>query len=175
MAAQAESVVAKKKPRSTNATQPTFADIAHRKVAERIETYRGLVKRQAEGESLGEADLTTVAECLEGLGLPDYSWSLHVEAVQRHATISAKAKAATDAGPANRQRSLELGQEIEALQAKLRTLLEERRKAESAANKGATYDHSLSQLAVDHAVVLADLDTAARLRLEELNKRRAAS
>lgn len=165
----------KTKKKTEPGSPPTLADIAHRKMMERIDTYRGLVKRQAEGEPLGDVDLTTVAECLEALGLPDYSWAMHVEALQRHATISAKAKAATDAGPANRQRSLELGQEIEALQAKLRTLVEERRKAESGANKGATYDHSLSQLAVEHAVVLADLDTAARLRLEELNKRRAAS
>lgn len=154
---------------------PTFADIARRKMADRITTYRQLVKRQADGETLDEADLNSVTETLEALGLPDYSWSLHVEAVKRHAVAMEKLRTVEAAAPANRQRSLELGKEIDALQAKLRTMLEERRKVEAAANKPGAYGHTVAQLEVEHALVLADMDTAVSLRMEELNKRRAAS
>lgn len=175
MAAHAEPVVAEKKTRSRNTAPPTFADIARRKMADRITTYRQLVKRQADGETLDEADLNSVTETLEALGLPDYSWSLHVEAVKRHAVAMEKLRTVEAAAPANRQRSLELGKEIDALQAKLRTLLDERRKAESAVGKPGAYGHTVAQLEVEHALVLADMDTAVSLRMEELNKRRAAS
>lgn len=157
------------------AAPPTFADIASRKMRDRIEAYRKYVRRAADGEQLDDADLSDVADLLAVMSLPDYAWPLHIEAMKRHDVIAAKLKAAVDAAPANRQRSLDLGMEIEDLQAKLRTLTEERRKAEAGASKGAAYGHSLSQLAVDHAVVLGDIDAAVTLRLEEINKRRAAS
>ncbi|RLS76208.1 MAG: hypothetical protein DWI03_09810 [Planctomycetota bacterium] len=164
-----------KKSRSRNATPPTFADIAARKMRDRIEAYRKYVRRAADGEQLDDADLSDVADLLAVMSLPDYAWPLHVEATKRYDVVAAKLRAAVDAAPANRERSLQLGKEIEALQAKLRTLLEERRKAEAGVNKGTSYSHSLSQMAVEHAVVLADIDIAVSLRLEELNKRRAAS
>lgn len=157
------------------AAPPTFADIARKKMRDRLQAYRQFVKRQAEGEQLEEAELATVADCLESLGLPDYAWALHVEALQRHAAVSAKLRAVVDAEPANRQRSVELAKEVEALQAKLRTLQEEQRRTQVGAGKSAAYGQSLAQLAVEHAVVLADLDDAVTLRMEELNKRRATS
>ena len=157
------------------AAPPTFADIARKKMRDRLQAYRQFVKRQAEGEQLEEADLATVADCLEALQLPDYAWALHVEALQRHAAVSAKLRAVVDAEPEKRQRSLELAKEVEVLQAKLRTLQEELRRTHAAAGKSAAYGQSLAQLAVEHAVVLADLDDAVTLRLEELNRRKQGS
>jgi len=154
---------------------PTFASIARRKMRERIEAYRKHVRRAADGGQLNEADLSDVADLLSLLSLPDYSWSLHVEALKRHDVVAAKLKAALDAEPTNRQRTLELTKDIEALQAKLRTLLEDRRKAEAGTSKSASYEHSLRQMEAEHAVALGDIDTAVTLRLTEQEKRRAAS
>jgi phosphoglycerate-specific signal transduction histidine kinase len=155
-------------------TPPTFADIARKRVREQLTAYRELVMRQAGGESLSEDDLSKVADLLEGLGLPDYSWPRDVEAAQRFTVSSGKLKAAVEAEPANRQRSLELAKELEALQAKLRTLHEELRRAQAGAGKVAAYGQTLSRLQHDHPQALADIDTAVTVRLEELNSRKAA-
>lgn len=164
------------KTRKTEASPPpTFAGVARKKMRERIEAYRKHVRRAADGEQLNDSDLSDVADLLAVLSLPDYAWSLHVEAMKRHDVVAAKLKAALDAEPANRVRSLELGKEIEALQAKLRTLLEEQRQAQARANKGGAYDHSLRQLEAEHAVVLGNIDAAVTLRLAEQEKRRTVS
>lgn len=154
---------------------PTFASISRKKMRERIESYRRQVRRAADGEQLNEADLSDVADLLSLLSLPDYAWSLHVEAMKRHDVAAAKLKAAVDAEPDNRQRSLELLKEIEALRVKLQTLTEEQRKAQAAAGKAAAYEHSLRQLESENAVVIGDIDTAVTLRLTEQDKRRATS
>jgi hypothetical protein len=162
-----------RKAPSADTPPATFDGIARKKMRERLTAYRGFVKRQAEGEALSEDDLSQVADLLEWLGLPDYSWPRDVEAAQRFAVTSGKLKAAVDAEPANRQRSLELSKEVEALQVKLRALHEELRRARAGASKAAAYSQTLSQLAVDHPQALGDVDQAVTLRLEELNRRKA--
>lgn len=154
---------------------PTFATIARKKMRERIERYRGFVKRQVEGEALDEADLVQVTDLLEGLGLPDFAWARDIEALQRAYASNAKFKAAVDAEPAARQRAAELLAEIATLRAKLQALTEEHRRAQAAASKSAAYSHTLEQLSADHPHLLGDIDTGVTFRLEELNKRRAAS
>jgi hypothetical protein len=162
------------KTRNTEPSQPpTFDGIARKKMRERLTAYRAFVKRQAEGESLSEGDLSQVADLLEGMGLPDFAWSRDVEAAQRFAVTSGKLKVAVDAEPANRQRSLELAKEAEALQAKLRTLHEELRRTQAGAGKVAGYGQTLRQLAADHPQALADIESAVTLRVEELNRRKA--
>jgi hypothetical protein len=163
------------KTRKTESSPPTFASIARRKMKERIEAYRKHVRRAADGEQLNEADLSDVADLLSLLSLPDYSWSLHIEATKRHDIIRDKLKAAVAAEPENRQRTLELTKDIEDLEAKLRMLLEERRKSQAGSSKSAAYGHSLRQIESDNAVALGDIDTAVTLRLTEQEKRRATS
>lgn len=151
---------------------PTFADIARKKIRAHLETYRALLRRHADGELLSEDDLSTVADTLEALGLPDWCWPRDLEALGRHAVVQAKFKAAVDAEPANRDRAVELTSEIESLQAKLLAKREELRRAQAGATKSTTYAQTLSQLAVEHPHVLGDIDTAVTLRLEELNRRK---
>jgi phosphoglycerate-specific signal transduction histidine kinase len=154
-------------------TPPTFADIARKRIREQLTAYRGFVERAVAGEQLEESELSQVADLLEGLGLPDFAWSRDVEAASRFAVSSGKLQAAVDAEPTNRQRTQELAKEVGVLQAKLRTLHEELRRAQSGAGKVAAYGQTLSQLQHDHPQALADIDTAVTVRLEELNRRKA--
>jgi hypothetical protein len=153
---------------------PTFGDIARKKMLERVEAYRKYARRAADGEQLNESDLSDVADLLAVMSLPDYAWPLHLEALRRHDAVAAKLKAAVDAEPANRQRSMELAREIEAVQSKLQALLEERRKAQAGINKPAVYHNSLAQLEAEHPVVIGNVDTAVMLRLADQEKRRAS-
>lgn len=151
---------------------PSFASIARKKMRARIEEYRALLKRHADGETLTEADLSHVVDLLEGMGLPDFTWSRDCEASRRFAMVSGKYKVAVDAEPANRLRCEDLAKEVEVTQTKLRVLLEELRKAQSAAAKSVAYGHTLAELATAHPHAVADIDTAVTLRLDELNRRK---
>jgi len=150
----------------------TFAEINARKVRERIESYREIVGRQAAGEVLSVADMERAAELLEHLGLPQYAFTRDAEAMQRAKVTGDKLKAAIDAQPANAQRAADLTVEIEALRKKLEMLREEHRRASAGASKGTAYDHTLRQLAHEHPHVLADLDTAVQIRIDELDRRK---
>ena len=150
----------------------TFAEINARKVRERIESYREIVTRYAAGNTMTVEDMERAAELLEHLGLPQYAFTRDAEALQRAKVTGGKLQAALDGQPANAQRAADLAVEIEALRKKLETLREEHRRASAAAGKGGAYDHTLRQLAVEHPTVLADLDTAVRYRIEELDRRK---
>lgn len=161
------------KPDSAPAQPPvTFAEIAERKMRERIEAYRSLVKRHASGQAMESQDYERAAELLEQLGLPDYAFTRDAEAVQRHGRTHAKWAAAVENEPASRQRAKEVAAEVQALTAKLRALNEELLRAQAASSKSGAYAQTFTQLAADHPQVLADIDTAVRLRLEEINRRR---
>lgn len=172
MAAQAEPIVAEQKSRSRKVDPPTFADIARKKMRERVEAYRSLLTRHAKGDPLTEADLSEVADLLELLGLPDYAWGRDTEAMQRFAVVEAKHRAAVDAAPAHQQRSVELARDVESLQAKLAVAREKLRRAQAGANKSEAYSRSLAQLASEHPHAIGPIETAVSLRLGELNRRK---
>lgn len=162
---------------ATKKTQPiappvSFAEIAERKMRERIEAYRALVQRHATGEVLEAQDYERAAELLEQLHLPDYAFSRDVEAVQRQSRTHRKWVAASESEPINRERAKQLADEVQTLTVKLRALNEQLRIANGAAGKVTAYAHTLTQLAVDHPHLFADIDSAARLRSEEINRRR---
>jgi len=150
----------------------TFAEINARKVRERIEAYRGIVGRHAAGEMLTVEAMEQAAELLDQLGLPQYAFTRDAEAMQRAKATGSKLQAALDGQPANAARAADLTVEIETLRKKLEMLREEHRRASAGASKGTAYDQTLRQLAHDHPHVLADLDTAVRLRIEELDRRK---
>ena len=150
----------------------TFAEINARKVRERVEAYRDIVHRHATGGTITVKDMESAGELLEQLGLPQYTFDRDVEAIQRANLVRGKLNAAIEAQPAAAVRASELAVEIEATRKKLETLREEHRQASSKATKGSGYEHSLRQLAVEHPTVLADLDVAVRLRVEELDRRK---
>ena len=163
----------KSKQATAEAAPPvTFAEINARKVRERIESYREIVTRYAAGNTMTVEDMERAAELLEHLGLPQYAFTRDAEALQRAKVTGGKLQAALAGQPANAQRAADLAVEIEALRKKLETLREEHRRASAAAGKGGAYDHTLRQLAVEHPTVLADLDTAVRYRIEELDRRK---
>jgi hypothetical protein len=150
----------------------TFAEINARKVRERVEAYREIVGRHATGGRLTVDDMERAGELLEQLGLPQYTFERDVQAVQRAKATGDKLQAAVDAQPGNAERAGVLAAEIEALRIKLESLREEHRRAVAGASKGTAYEHTLRQLAAEHPHVLADLDTAVQLRIEELDRRK---
>jgi len=163
----------KTKTATAEAAPPvTFAEINARKVRERLEAYREIVGRHAAGETLTVADMERAAELLDQLGLPQYAWDRDVDAMRRAKVTGDKLQAALDGQPANAQRAADLAVEIEALRRKLEMLREEHRKASIAASKGTAYAHTMQQLRHDHPHVLADLDTAVQIRIEELDRRK---
>jgi hypothetical protein len=150
----------------------SFDEIARKRISERIEAYRALVQRYAAGEQMAEADLNQAAELMEQLGLPQYAFNRDAEAIQRHARTHAKWAAAIENEPASRERSRVLAGEIADTEKKLRALREEAHRVNGAAGKSSSYSNTLAQLAADHPQVIADIDTAVRVRIDELNRRR---
>lgn len=154
---------------------PTLDGVARKKLRTHLEEYRSMLAQQVAGEELTEAHLSRVTDCLDALGLPDFAWARDVEALQRHAVVKTKFRAALEAEGPNRERSVELSKEIESIRARLMALQEEQRKSQAAANKPATYANSLAQLEAEHPHALGDIDTAVTLRLAELNRRKQGS
>lgn len=162
-------MAAKTKP----APEPmTFAEIAHKRLRERIMQYRDLVQRHANGGTLDVAEMEEAADLMEQIGLPQYTFERDADAMRRFTLVQAKVQAAADAAPDHKARAAELAAEIEATRKKLAAMQEEHRIAVNKSNKPGTYTHTLNQLASEHPTVLADLDTAVRLRGEELDRRK---
>ena len=150
----------------------TFAEINERKVRERLEAYREIVQRHANGEPVTVEDMERAGELLEQLGLPQYAFERDVLAMQRAKVSRDKLAAAVEAQPAAAKRAAELATEIEATRKKLETLRLEFHKAQAGAGKPAAYQHTLHQLGAEHPHLLADLTVAVRLRIEELDRRK---
>lgn len=163
---------AKKRPEAVEPVPVTFDEINRRKVRERIEAYREIVTRRADGKPITVADMERAGELLDSLGLPGYAFDRDTEAVQRFRLAADKMQAAVDAVPASRERAAELEAEIETARQRLVTLREQHRMAVAKASKPTAYGQSVAMLQHDHPVVLADLDVAVRLRVEELDRRK---
>lgn len=162
-------MAAKTKP----APEPmTFAEIAHKRLRERIMQYRDLVQRHANGGTLGMAEMEAAADLMEQIGLPQYTFERDADAMRRFTLVQAKVQAAADAAPEHKARAAELGEKIDAMKKQLAAMQEEHRLAVVKANKPGTYAHTLNQLASEHPTVIADIDTAVRLRSEELDRRK---
>lgn len=158
------------------APQPiSFDEIAHKRMAERITTYRELVGRHAAGQTLSTGEMETIADLLDLLGLPQYAFTRDVAAMQRHTIVQAKTQAAVEAVPENKVKAIELAAKIEETRKQLQTMQEQHRIALAKSNKPAAYGHTLAQLASEHPTVLADIATATRLRCEELDRRKRAT
>jgi hypothetical protein len=150
----------------------TFAEINRRRVQERLENYREIVTKRAAGEALTVGDMERASELLDLLGLPGYTFDRHFEAMQRFNSIREKYDSAVAAVPANTQRAAELAVEIETLRKKLDAMREEQWIAKARASKPGIYSHTVKQLEHDHPHVLADIDTAVRVCIAELDRRK---
>lgn len=158
------------------APQPiSFDEIAHKRMAERITTYRELVGRHSTGQTLTTGEMETIADLLDLLGLPQYAFTRDAEAMQRFALVQAKTVAAVEAVPENKARAAELAAKVEETRRQLQALQEQHRIAVTKTTKPTAYEHTLAQLASEHPTVLADIATATRLRCEELDRRKRAT
>ena len=163
---------AKKKPEAIEPLAVSFSEIAARKMRERVEAYREIVTRRADGKTITVTDIEKAGELLDLLGLPGFAFDRDTEAVLKFRAAAAKLQAAVDAVPAARQRAEELAAEIEVQRQRLVALREEHRLAVAKANKPQAYVSSVAMLQNDHPVVLGDLDVAVRFRLAELDRRK---
>jgi uncharacterized protein YggE len=163
---------AKKKPEAIEPLAVSFSEIAARKMRERVEAYREIVTRRADGKTISVSDIERAGELLDLLGLPGFAFDRDTEALVKFRAAAAKMQAAVDAVPAAKQRAEELAAEIEVQRQRLVALREERRLAVAKAGKPAAYTASVAMLQNDHPVVLGDLDVAVRFRLKELDRRK---
>ena len=155
------------------AAQPiTFDEIAHKRMSDRLRQYREFVSRQATGETLNADEMGAVADVLDLIGLPAFAFSRDIEAMQRFRHSQDKHRAAVEAVPEHHANAMRLAAEVEAMKAKLDHLREEHRRALAGTNKPTAYGQTLAALAHEHPHLLADIDTAARLRVEELDRRK---
>lgn len=162
-------MAAKTKP----APEPmTFAEIANKRLRERIMQYRDLVQRHANGGQLDVEQMEAAADLMEQIGLPQYTFERDADAMRRYTLVQAKVQAAVDAAPEHKSRATELAEKIEATRKQLAVMQEEHRLAVAKGNKSGAYTHTLNQLQSEHPTVLADIDTAVRLRAEELDRRK---
>jgi len=163
---------AKKTPQTIEAVPVTFDEIARRKMRERIAAYREIVTRRADGKPMTVADMERAGDLLDHLGLPGFAFDRDTEAVLKYRAAADKMQAAVDAVPASRERAEALAVEIEELRQKLVALREEHRLTVAKVGKPTAYSTSVAMLQNDHPNVLADLDVAVRLRVDELDRRK---
>lgn len=164
---------------SKNTKQPelppapvTFEEIALKRTRERLTAYRELVRRHAAGETMTVGDMEQVLELLDHLGLPQYAHDRDIQAVARFKIATDKFQAAIDAQPAHAVRASELTAEVDALHGKLKALREELHFHNAKANKPTAYGQTLATMQHEYPHVLADIDVAVRLRIEELDSRK---
>ena len=163
---------AKRKPEAIEPLPVTFSEIAARKMRERVEAYREIVTRRADGKPITVTDMERAGDLLDHLGLPGFAFDRDTEAVLKFRAAAAKMQAAVDAVPAAKQRAEELAAEIEVQRQRLVALREEHRLAAAKVGKPQAYVSSVAMLQNDHPVVLGDLDVAVRFRLAELDRRK---
>ena len=163
---------AKRKPETIEALPVTFDEIARRKMRERVEAYREIVTRRADGKTISGDDMERAGELLDHLGLPNFAFDRDAEALVKFRAAAAKLQAAVDAVPAAKQRAEELAAEIEVQRQRLVALREEHRLAVAKGNKPQAYTASVVTLENEHPTVLAALDVAVKFRLAELDRRK---
>lgn len=163
----------KSKPEPKPAPEPiTFDAIAHKRMVDRLTQYREFVTRQATGDTLKPAEMESLADLLDLIGLPQYAFDRDIEAVRRQRHAQGKYQAAVDAVPEHKANAERLAAEVETLKQRLDVAREEQRRAIAGTNKPAAYSQTLVMLANDHPHILAEINQAARLRVEELDRRK---
>lgn len=162
-----------KKPAAAPTLPVTFDEIATSRMRARIEAYRTLVTRHANGGQITADDMEKIATLLDDLGLPQWVFERDVAAIQKHGVAAEKYRAAVEAVPGFAKRAEELAVEIEKVKRQLETLREEHRVSLARTAKPAAYGNTLAQLAHEHPHLFAPLDVAVRFRIEELDRRKA--
>ena len=151
---------------------PSFEEIALRRVAQKLQEYRKIVATHAAGERLTVPQMERTAELLEELGLPDFAFVRDAESVNRYAAARAKHENAV-AGNADAVATAEqLRLKLETAKKQVAELQTALHAAHAKTNKPEAYRQTLQQLEIEHPHILAPIDEAARLRCDELSRRR---
>lgn len=158
-----------KRPKADEPT--TFAEIAGKRMRDRIEQYRASVQRAAAGEQLHGEELAQVLEALTYMGLPEYAWDRDV-AAQRDYTAADKALAAAlEKKPAGDARLADIVARIKEIEAELKVLQAERNvlaNVEPMVRVGQM--QRVNELHVNHPHLFLDVADAARMRQEAKDK-----
>lgn len=145
----------------------TFAEIAQRKMRERIEQYRQSVQRAAAGEMLHGEELAQVLEALTYMGLPEYAWDRDVQAQRNYSIAEQSVAEAMKQKPANEARLAEVVARIKTMEEELQALRAERytlAEVEPMTRVGAA--SRINELRFNHPHVFADVAEAVQLRQE---------
>ena len=158
---------------ATAAPPATFDDIARSKMRDTLAEYRGLVVKAASDNRLSSEELARVLDLLAYMGLPDFAWERDIKAQREHtanAACEAEAKAAL---PAAEARAAESTQRIKALELELKQLREQHwHDVNVLPRKIVSSGQRRNELAALNPHVFADIDEAARMRINDKNKGR---
>lgn len=156
-----------------DAPPATFDDIARNKMRDTLTEYRGLVVRAARDERLSGDELARVLDLLTYMGLPDFAWDRDIKAQREHDDNASREAEARKAMPAAEARAAESWQRIEVLEQELKQLREQHhRDTRTLPARIVGHGQRRNELAAFNPHLFAAIDEAARLRMNDKNKRR---
>lgn len=145
----------------------TFADVARKRMRDRIEQYRASVQRAAAGQQLDAAELEAALEALTTMGLPDYAWDRDVSAQRDYASTVQTLNEAQARRPASEARLTEIVARIRTIEEELKALRSERHTlADVDPMTRVNTQQRLNELALNHPHLFLDVAEAVRLRQE---------
>lgn len=155
----------KSKPTKAEAQPVTFAEIAHRKMADAVNQYRTLVAQAAAGEQLGEGELSRALDLLAYLRLPEFAWQRDVAAQRDREAAAAALDKLNSTREADDARLAEVTARIKALDAELAALkTEQHTLANVAPMTRVSFMQRINELAANHPHLFLDVSEAVRLR-----------
>lgn len=157
----------------TKKTEPalplTFADVARKKMRERLTEYRAFVERAVAGEQLTEDDTVRVYDILTSLGLAPLTFERDVQGAKEYARQQAKWSDYQAQEPVLRQRGKQVAEEIKTLTEQLNGLKAEAHRIEVvSAHKAAGALQRVNELKTFHPHVLLPIDEAVEIRARAL-------
>jgi hypothetical protein len=111
-----------RKRRRQRPEQLTPEQVAQRKMAGAITTYRDLVGRAAQGQELSQHDLEQAAELLEVMHLPPLCWDRDLRAHREMAAAQKHEQALADQFPGNAERCRQITERLRHIENELRQL-----------------------------------------------------
>jgi len=147
----------------------SYAEVARKRLRQRLTEYRAIVEQAVAGKQLTEDQLGNVYDILSGIGLAPYTFERDVEGVKKHAQSLAKWHEYQQREPADRERQRVVGDEIKTLTEQLNGLkAEAHRLSMSLPLKAAGAGQRVNELKALHPHVLLDLDDAVDVRAKAL-------
>ena len=151
----------------------TMQQVAEQRMQEAIKQYRAIVCQAANGDELDAKAYELAAELLERMALPTWCLDRDVRAQRDHDNASLEQQRATAQLPAAEARAAESTQRIEELERELRELRQQHDRDVRVLPEVVTSNgRRCGELKAFHPHLFYSLEDAARLRLEERDKRK---